>query len=69
MKPYRGPPIILGTAATAGVRLIVWCKECRHQVEPDPTEMATRYGAERPVLDWRKRWYARSAAAGRSIWC
>jgi hypothetical protein len=26
----------LGNAAAAGVRLIVWCKECRHQVEPDP---------------------------------
>jgi hypothetical protein len=33
----------LGVAAAAGVRLIVWCKECRHQVEPDPAEMATRY--------------------------
>jgi hypothetical protein len=41
----------LGVAATAGVRLVVWCKECRHQVEPDPAEMATRYGAETPVLD------------------
>ena len=25
--------------AAAGVRLIVWCKECQHQVEPDPAEM------------------------------
>ena len=41
-----GPPMTLGTAAAAGVRLIVWCKECRHQVEPDPAEMATRYSAE-----------------------
>jgi hypothetical protein len=24
-----------GVAAAAGVRLIVWCKECQHQVEPD----------------------------------
>jgi hypothetical protein len=23
----------------------VWCKDCRRQVEPDPAEMATRYGA------------------------
>jgi hypothetical protein len=38
-----------------GVRLIVWCRECRHQVEPDPAEMAARYGAETPVLDWRER--------------
>ena len=45
----------LGAAAAAGVRLIVWCKECQHQVEPDPNEMATRYGAETYVLDWRER--------------
>jgi hypothetical protein len=31
----------------------VWCKECQHQVEPDPAEMATRYGAGTAVLDWR----------------
>ena len=55
MKPYRGPPMTLGVAAAAGVRLIVWCKECRHQAEPDPAEMATRYGAETAVLDWRER--------------
>jgi hypothetical protein len=30
----------LGNAARAGVRLIVWCKECQHQVEPDPAEQA-----------------------------
>ena len=55
MKPYRGPPMTLGAAAAAGVRLIVWCKECRHQVEPDPAKMAARYGAETSVLDWRER--------------
>ena len=68
MKPYRGPPMTLGAAAAAGVRLIVWCKECRHQVEPDPAEMATRYGAETAVRDWRERLVCSSAAAGRSIW-
>src|SRR5205085_6437510 len=26
----------LGSSATAGVRLIVWCRDCSHQVEPDP---------------------------------
>jgi hypothetical protein len=50
-----GPPMTLGTAAAAQVRLIVWCKECRHKVEPDPAEMATRYDAETSVLDWRER--------------
>ena len=45
----------LGNAAAARVRLIVWCKDCRHQVEPDPAEMAQRYGAETAVPDWRDR--------------
>jgi hypothetical protein len=36
------PPMTLGNAAAARVRLIVWCKECRQQVEPDPAEMAAR---------------------------
>ena len=39
----------LGNAAAARVRLIVWCKGCQHQVEPDPGEMAARYGADTPV--------------------
>jgi hypothetical protein len=32
----------LGGAAAAHVRFIVWCLECRYQVEPDPAEMARR---------------------------
>jgi hypothetical protein len=55
MKPYRGPPMTLGNAAAAKVRLIVWCLDCRHQVEPDPAEMAERYGAETTVIDWHAR--------------
>jgi len=45
----------LGNAASAHVRLIVWCKTCQHQVEPDPAEQAERYGTEMPVLEWRER--------------
>jgi hypothetical protein len=45
----------LGGAAAAHVRLIVWCKDCQHQVEPDPGKMAPRHGAETPVLGWRDR--------------
>jgi hypothetical protein len=52
---YSGPPMTLGNAAVAHVRLIVWCLDCRHQVEPDPAEMAKRYGAEVAVLDWHAR--------------
>jgi hypothetical protein len=44
------------------VRLIVWCKACQHQVEPDPSEM--RYGAELAVPDWRER-LVRSQCGGR----
>ena len=39
----------------AHLTLIVWCKDCRHRVEPDPAEMAERYGAETTVPDWGKR--------------
>src|SRR5436305_4903981 len=39
----------------AGVRLIIWCRDCRHQVEPDPAEQAQRYGAETTLPDWRER--------------
>jgi hypothetical protein len=55
VNAYSGPPMTLGNAAAARVRLIVWCLDCRHQVEPDPTEMAGRYGAEMAVADWHAR--------------
>jgi ubiquinone/menaquinone biosynthesis C-methylase UbiE len=38
MKSKPGPPMALGNAAAARVRLIVWCKACGHQVEPDPAK-------------------------------
>jgi hypothetical protein len=49
MKSEHSPPATLGSSAAAQARLIVWCKDCQHQVEPDPGEMAARYGAETPV--------------------
>jgi hypothetical protein len=55
LKSEPGPPMTLGNAATARVRLIVWCRDCRHQVEPDPAEQAQRYGAEMTVPEWRDR--------------
>jgi hypothetical protein len=55
VKGYSGPLTTLGNATTAKVRLIVWCRECQHRVEPDPVKQATRYGAELPVIDWVKR--------------
>ena len=44
-----------GNDAMARVRLIARCKACWHRVEPDPIEMAARYGAETRALDWRER--------------
>jgi hypothetical protein len=41
--------------AAAGVRLIVWCRDWGHQVEPDPAEMVEHYGAEITVPEWRGR--------------
>jgi hypothetical protein len=55
MKSEPGPPLTLGNAAAARVRLIVWCKGCQRQVEPDPAEMAAQYGAQTPMFDWRER--------------
>jgi hypothetical protein len=47
--------MMLDAAAAGGVRLIVWCRECQHQVEPDPAEQARRYGDGTTVPDWRER--------------
>jgi hypothetical protein len=66
MKSLPGPPMTLGNAANAKVRLIVWCKTCSHQVEPDPDEMARQYGAGTSVLDWRDRLVC-SRCGGRAI--
>jgi len=55
VKSEPGPPMTLGGAAAAGVRIIVWCKACQHQIEPDPAELAERYGVGVLVLDWRDR--------------
>lgn len=49
------PPMTRGNAASARVRPVVWCRDCRHQAEPDPAEMARRYGAEMPVPEWHAR--------------
>jgi hypothetical protein len=52
---YDGPPMTLDNAAAARVRLIVWCRDCGRQVEPDPAAMAERYGAEMTVIAWHAR--------------
>lgn len=52
---YIGSPMTLGNAAAARVRLIVWCKVCQHQVEPDPAEQADRCGTDMPMPQWKER--------------
>jgi hypothetical protein len=67
MKSAPGPSITLGAVAAAKVRLIVWCKACQHQVEPDPAEMAARYGAALAVSTGTSGSSAGSAAGVTSI--
>ena len=55
IKSEAGPPMTLGNAARAGVRLIVWCRGRGDQVEPNPVERVARRGADTPVVDWRER--------------
>ena len=55
MKSEPAPPMTLGGAARAGLRLIVWCWDCGRQVELDPTGLAGRFGAETTVLEWKER--------------
>ena len=55
MKSAPGPPMTLGNTAGARARLIVWCGACGHRTEPEPAEMAERYGPETTVPEWRER--------------
>jgi hypothetical protein len=66
VKSEPGPAATLGSTASAGVRIIVWCKACGHQTEPDPAVMVERYGADVPVLVWRDR-LSCSRCGGREI--
>jgi len=55
MQPYTGPQATLGSTAAAQARLVVWCRDCQHKLEPDPAEQAARYGADLPVRTLVKR--------------
>jgi Zn finger protein HypA/HybF involved in hydrogenase expression len=66
VKPYRGPLATLGSTAAASARIIVWCRDCRHQVEPDAAELVQRYGADTPVREWHKRLVC-SQCGGREV--
>jgi MFS family permease len=48
------------------VQLIVLCKSCGHQSEPDPAQQARWYGPETTVPDWRER-LIRSRCGSRQV--
>jgi hypothetical protein len=57
-KWESGRPATLGSTAQAHLRLIVWCKSCRHQVEIETEAieaLAEQHGAETTLLDWAAR--------------
>ena len=56
----------LGSSLAAKVRLIVHCKACGHQAEPDVAEQAARHGADLPPLDSARRLRC-SACGGREV--
>jgi hypothetical protein len=59
-------PMTLAQTLAAKVRLIVWCKSCQHQAEPDVAEQIARYGEAMTVPDWAARLRC-SASAGREV--
>jgi len=61
---YSGLPMTFGNAVAAHVRLIAWCLDCHHQIEPD----SERYGAGMTVPVGAPGLCAPNAAAGASIW-
>jgi hypothetical protein len=63
-RDQQHSPMTLGQAAAAQVRLIVWCKGCNHQAEPDVSDQVARYGAALAVPEWAAR--LRSSVCGGS---
>lgn len=44
--------------AASGHGLLIWCKDCRHEVKLDQaaiTAQAERYGADLILMDWKAR--------------
>jgi hypothetical protein len=68
MKSPPGPPMTLGNAAAARVRLIVWCKACSHQVEPDPPKCPGNMAPGLAFSIGAVGSCARAAGAERLIW-
>jgi hypothetical protein len=66
VKSQPGPPATVGGTAAAQARIVVWCRDCRHRVEPDPPELARWYGGGHlNPGNCTGGWSARSAAGGK----
>jgi len=52
---------MLGAAAKAGVRLIVWCKHSQHQTEPDPAEQSSGVAQKRVLSIGAIAWFVCNA--------
>jgi hypothetical protein len=61
---HSGRTTTLGNAAAAGMRLIVSCRGCGHEVEFDPGEVALRHGAGTLILDWFDRLVCSDCGSG-----
>ena len=48
-------PLTLGTALASQARIIVWCKSCNYQTEPNLAELVARHGQAPTVIEWAAR--------------
>jgi hypothetical protein len=53
-RDHESASMTLGQALAAKVRLIVWCKSCGHQAEPDVATHVAQHGPTMPVPDWAR---------------
>ncbi len=55
MNAYQCPPMTLGNASAARVRLIVWCLDCWHEVEPELRRDGEAVRCQMSIPDWHSR--------------
>ena len=51
----HGPPIPRSTLRTGYVRVLVWCKACRHQADADPQALVDAGKGSVPLVQLRCR--------------
>ena len=63
----RTPEALLREFAPTAQAIWNWLRKAyQRRIEPDPVEMAARYGTETPALDWREKLVC-SKRGGRQI--